>query len=79
MWCDIEANPFELFKKMLFSFLSNLSSGFLKRSDFCHIKYFEFREQYIKPEKLPCYNCYLIFAKILFFSSTLSLFWHELF
>ena len=48
---------------MLFSFLSNLSFlshlavAFFDVSDFCHIKYFEFREivgeqQYIKPAKL---------------------------
>ena len=54
MWCDIEANAFESFKKkMLFHFYQILPVAFFDVSDFCHIKYFEFSEffreqQYIK-------------------------------
>ena len=51
--------------------------------DFCHIKYFEFHEtfgeqQHMKPAKLRFfYNFYMISIKVLFFSGTLSVFWHE--
>ena len=55
MWCNIEANAFESFKKILF--YQNLAVAFFDVSDFCRIKYFEFREifgeqQCIKPAKL---------------------------
>ena len=65
MWCDIEANAFESFKKKkkLFHFYQILPVAFFDVSDFCHIKYFEFREffreqQYIKSAKL----CFVIIA-----------------
>ena len=61
MWCDIEANAFESFKKMLFRFYQILPVAFFDVSDFCHIKYFEFREFFREQQYIKSANfCFVI-------------------
>ena len=62
MRCDIEANAFESFKKkMLFHFYQILPVAFFDVSDFCHIKYFEFREFFREQQYIKSANfCFVI-------------------
>ena len=72
-------------KEILFSFLSNFSCAFLRCIWFLLYQVFSISWNlwlatiYQNRKNSFCYNCYFIFIKILFFSITLSLFWHEIF
>ena len=77
MWCDIDANAFEsLKKKCFFHFYQILAVPFFDVSDFCHIKYFQFREifgeqQYTKTAKLRFVIIAILFLSKFCFSQLL--------